>query len=77
MSELTRCSYYLRPFVFFYTLNDEGCPSRPSSDEHYIHGEIMLRKTKVPNNEQLCCLVLDSQHLRTSDQQRKRENSFT
>jgi hypothetical protein len=29
---------------------------------------IMLRKTKVPNTKQLCCLVLDSQHLRTSDQ---------
>jgi hypothetical protein len=34
------------------------CPSRPSSDEYYIHEEII-------NN---CCLVLDSQHLRTSDQ---------
>jgi hypothetical protein len=43
-------------------------PSRPLSDDHYTHGEIMLRKTKVPNNSQLCCLVLDSQHLRTSDQ---------
>jgi hypothetical protein len=44
------------------------CPSRPSSNEYYAHGEIMLRKTNVSYNEQLCCLVLDSQHLRTSDQ---------
>jgi hypothetical protein len=28
----------------------------------------MLQKTKVLNTKQLCCLVLDSQHLRTSDQ---------
>ena len=44
------------------------CPSRPSSGEYYIHEEIILRKTKVCYNKQLCCLVLDSQHLRTSDQ---------
>jgi hypothetical protein len=45
------------------------CPSRPSSDEYYAHGEIMLWKTKVSYNYHLCCHVLDSQHLRTSDQQ--------
>jgi hypothetical protein len=28
----------------------------------------MLRKMKVLNIKQLCCLVLDLQHLRTSDQ---------
>jgi hypothetical protein len=28
----------------------------------------MFQKTKVLNAKQLCCLVLDSQHLRTSDQ---------
>jgi hypothetical protein len=28
----------------------------------------MLRRTKVLNVKQLCCLVLDSHHLRTSDQ---------
>jgi hypothetical protein len=28
----------------------------------------MLRRTNVLNTQQLCCLVLDSQHLRTSDQ---------
>jgi hypothetical protein len=26
------------------------CPSRPSSDEYYAHGEIMLWKTKVSYN---------------------------
>jgi hypothetical protein len=25
-------------------------PSRPSSDEHYTHGGIMLRRTKVSYN---------------------------
>jgi hypothetical protein len=30
----------------------------------------MLQKMKDLNTKQLCCLVLDSQHLRTSDQQR-------
>jgi hypothetical protein len=33
--------------------------------------KIMLRKTKVLNFQQLCFLVLDSQHLRTSDQRRR------
>jgi hypothetical protein len=31
----------------------------------------MLRRTKVLNDLQLCCLVLNSQHLRTSDQQQR------
>jgi hypothetical protein len=36
----------------------------------------MLQKTKVSNNSQLCCLVLDSQHLRTSDQHPACQESF-
>jgi hypothetical protein len=35
----------------------------------HISLSIMLQKTKVRNTWQLCYLVLDSQHLRTSDQQ--------
>jgi hypothetical protein len=43
-------------------------PSWPSSEKHYTRKGIMLRRTKVLNDYQLCCLVLDSQHSRTSDQ---------
>jgi hypothetical protein len=44
------------------------CPSWPSSKNHYIWKEIMLRRTKILNLWQLCYLVLDSHHLTTSDQ---------
>jgi hypothetical protein len=44
--------------ILIHILNDEGM-SCPSSNEHYTHEGIMLQKTKVRKNEQLCCLVLN------------------
>jgi hypothetical protein len=61
------CHFYLFVFWFIHKMM-KVCPSKSSSDEHYIHGEIMLQKTNVFNTKQLCCLILDSQHLRTSGQ---------
>ena len=61
------CHFYLFVFQFIHKMM-KACPSKPLSDEHYIHEKIMLQKTKVFNTKQLCCLVLDSQHLRTSGQ---------
>jgi hypothetical protein len=63
------CHCYLFVFWFIHKMM-KTYPSWPSSTKHYIHEEIMLQKMKDLNTKQLCCLVLDSQHLRTSDQQR-------
>jgi hypothetical protein len=40
--------FHLFVFSFIYKMM-KACPSWPSSDDHYAHGEIMLRKTKVLN----------------------------
>jgi hypothetical protein len=52
-------NYYLHPFIFLrilklsylysclYDKMMKVCPSRPSSEDHYIREEIMLRRTKV------------------------------
>jgi hypothetical protein len=61
------CHFYLLVSWFIHKMM-KVCPSKSSFDEHYIHQEIMLQKTNVFNTKQLCCLVLDSQHLRTSGQ---------
>jgi hypothetical protein len=36
-------------FTFLLTEMMKVCPSWPSSEDHYILREIMLRRTKVPN----------------------------
>ena len=64
-------NYYLYSFVFFcipsfsylyscsYDKMMKVCPSWPSSEEHCIREEIMLRRTNVFNLWQLCCVVFN------------------
>jgi hypothetical protein len=67
MSSCQRCFYLedlrqrRRPptHLYLYAEMMKACPSWPSSEDHYIREEIMLRRTKVFNHQQLCCLVLD------------------
>jgi hypothetical protein len=50
MNELMNHIHYLYPYVFLFTHKImKACPSRPSSDDHYIRKEVMLRRTKVLN----------------------------
>jgi hypothetical protein len=42
------CCVYLFTFMFICKMM-KTCPSWPSSNDHYVHGEIMLWKTKVFN----------------------------
>jgi hypothetical protein len=65
---LSRSYLYLYSYPYLYTEMMKVRPSWPSFKYHYIQKEIMLRRTKVFNHQQLCCLVLDLKHLRTSDQ---------
>jgi hypothetical protein len=42
------CCFHFFAFLLINKMM-KACPSRPSSDDHYIHEEMMLRKTKVLN----------------------------
>jgi hypothetical protein len=48
------------PSSLLYVVLMKVCPSQPSSKNHYIQREIMLRRTKDFNVTFLCCLVLNS-----------------
>jgi hypothetical protein len=42
------CCFRLFAFSLIYKMM-KACPSSPSSDDHYIREEMMLRKTKILN----------------------------
>jgi hypothetical protein len=41
---------YASSFINIYTVISKVCPSYPSSEDHYIIREIMLRRTKGANH---------------------------
>jgi hypothetical protein len=50
MNELMNYIHYLYLYVFLFIHKMmKAYPSRPSSDDHYIREEVMLRRTMVLN----------------------------
>jgi hypothetical protein len=50
--------YFIYSYLYSFTDMMKACPSCPSSEDHYIIKEVMLRRTKVFNLNNRVALFL-------------------